>query len=285
MIPVCKAITMQLNLFEWDMIEAGRGRESLAGLDFVEARRRFLKVLGVRPEHPEASQGLRDLRFWEEVFRRLGKMDPATAAVFLWNRISGFHFTPSESSRNLRLTLLRHLITLVDESPSLYIPPDLCRGFLHLQLGDYAAAETGLGLLLEENPDNGRLRAYLADALWMQGKKKAAAEMYAVALLSSSRNVNTAALRDGRLAELIQEYGPGLAPVYGYMTGTLPLVIPPGEAVSPEARVYGHLFEAEKFRRLNEHQAMVTARRHFKELEPAVFQDYLEWLATGEAAW
>ena len=274
---------MQLNLFQWDMIETGRGLECLAGLDFAEARRRFLKVLGVRPEHPEASQGMRDLHFWEEVFKKLEKMDSGTAAGFLWNRISGFHFRSSEPSRNLRRSLLRHLMTLVAESPSPYIPPDLCRGFLHLQLGDYAAAEAGLGLLLEENPDNGRLRAYLADALWMQEKKKAAAESYAVALLSSPGDVNTEALRDQRLAELIREYGPDLAPIHGYMSGTLPLVTPPGEAVTPAARAYGYLFEAERFRRLNEHQAMVTSRRHFKELVPSVFQDYLEWLATGES--
>ena len=273
---------MQLNLFQWDMIEIGKGNESLARLDFAEARRRFLKVLRVLPEHPQAGRGMRDLQFWEEAVHESDKLDLEPALCCLWDRIQNFPFGNTDSYRNLRRSLLGLLLVMMTYREALYIPPDLCRGYLHLQLDDFAAATAELSFLLERVPGNGRLRAYLADALWLEGKKEAAAATYVVALLTSPGDINTAALRDRRVAELVREHGPGLASIYGYMAGALPLVMPPGETVTPEAQAYKCLYEAEQSRARNEHQAMVTARRDFKKLAPSVFQDYLDWLATGE---
>ncbi|MCK9263593.1 MAG: hypothetical protein M0R18_07230 [Deltaproteobacteria bacterium] len=274
---------MQLNLFQWDLIEIGRARESLAILDFAGARQRLQKVLNVLPGHREALRTMRDVQFWEDGVNESDKLDPEPAIRYLWERMQGFPFGDTESYVILRRTLLGRLLVMMHYRESLYIPPDLCRGFLYLQLEDHAAATTELRLLLERLPDNGRLRAYLADALWMQGKEKAAAEMYAAALLISPQSVNTAALRNPQVTGLVREHGPERAPMYGYMTGLLPLGVPSVETATPETRAYACLVAAERARLRNDYQVMIAARRDFKEQAPAVFQDYLDWLAAGEA--
>jgi len=272
---------MQLNLFQWDLIEIGRAMESLAILDFAGARQRLQKVLNVLPGHREASRAMRDVQFWEDGVNESDELDPEPAIGHLWDRMLVFPFGNTESCKILRRTLIGRLLVMMQCREGFYIPPDLCRGFLYLQLEDYAAATTELQLLLERVPDNGRLRAYLADALWMQGKKKAAAEMYAAALLISPQSVNTAALRNPQVAGLVREHGPERAPMYGYMTGLLPLVVPCVETATREVRAYACLVAAERARLRNDYQVMIAARRDFRELVPAVFQDYLDWLAIG----
>lgn len=270
---------MQLNLFQWDMIETARGAESLALLDFAEARRRFVKVLSVLPGHSEASRGLRDVEFWEDAVNEADRLQLDQAIGFLWERMQGFSFKRSRNQKSLQRTLLGRLLVMMSHREAFFLPPDLCRGFLHLQMGDYADAAAELERLLKQRPDNGRLRAYLADALWMQGKKEAAAETYALALLASPRDVNASAVRNQQLGELIREHGPELAPIYGYMAGALPLVMPDGYAASREAGAYRSFAAAEEARLRNDYPAMVSARRDFKELQPGVFRDYLDWLA------
>lgn len=234
------------------------------------------------PEHHDAGCGLRDLEFWEEVFRETAEMDPESSALFLWDKINAFPFAKSEAAQGLKSNLFRHLLSLLADHPLFYHPPDLCRGYLFLQIGDFAAAEKHLLQLLTEHPQNGRLHGYLADALWMQGRLEPAWAAYVTALLLAPEEVAVEANRNTSLVALIEEYGPALAPVRGFLHGLHPLIAPPPQAVSPEARIYTHLRAAELARLRDDHPAMVTARRNLKHLAPAVLQNYLEWLASAE---
>jgi tetratricopeptide (TPR) repeat protein len=269
---------MQLDLFQWDALAVGNGYRCLAGLNFSQARTHFNNVRKMLPDHPAAGQGLRDLEFWEEVFAILPGLAPEEAVRFLWERINIFSFGETEGYHALRNSLLRHLLSLMDGLDDLYLPPDLCRGYLYLQLGDYAAAADELRLLLAHLPDNGRLHGYLADALWLLGKQEAAGSAYMTALLLDPAAVNTTTLRNHPLLELIHEHGPALTPVYGYLAGLLPLIEPPARAAAPEAKVYTHLRDAELARLRDDHQAMITARRNLKNLAPALLQEYLDRL-------
>jgi len=272
---------MQLSLFQWDLIAVGKGYNSLARLDFDDARSRFSGVLRDLPNHPEAGRGMRDLQYWERVFCNMAGHEADSDLRFMWERINGFCFGNSESYRILRLNLLNHLLTLMEGRPAFYAPPDLCCGYLHLQLGNYAAAETHLRAVLGSLPENGRLHAYLADALWMQGRAEIAGAAYAKALLLAPQEVAVEVMRNRLLAAVIGEYGPVLAPIYGFLEGLLPLVEQETPPVTREARVYELLRQAEQARRLGNHQAMVTARRGLKNLAPEILQDYLDWLGAG----
>lgn len=269
---------MQLSLFQWDLIAVGKGYRSLAGLDFNDARARFSGVLKALPDHPEAGRGMRDLQCWEGFFGELQGLEPEAAAPLLWDRISKFPLGNTESYQTLRLNLIRHLLALLDSRPALYVPPDLCSGYLYLQLGDYAAAERHLRVVLERLPGNGRLHGYLADALWMQSRAEIAGASYVKALLLAPHDVAVEAICNQPLAAVIREYGPDLAPAYGFLQGLLPLVEQDKEPVTREGRVYELLRRAEQARRLGHHQAMVAARRDLKNLAPDLLRDYLEWL-------
>lgn len=271
---------MQLSLFQWDLIAVGKGYKSLARLDFNDARSRFSVVLKDLPGHPEAGRGMRDLHVWEGVFRDMAGMEPESALSFLWKKIAGFPFGNSESYQTLRLNLIRHLLALMADRPTFYVPPDLCSGYLHLQLGDYAAAETHLRLVLGCLPENGRLHGYLADALWMQGRREIAGAFYAKALLLAPHDVAVETIHNRPLAAVIYEYGRDLAPIYGFLEGLLPLVEQENKPVTREARAYELLRRAEQARRLGNHHAMVAARRDLKNLAPDVLQDYLDRLAS-----
>lgn len=270
---------MQLSLFQWDILAVGSGRDSLARLDFDAARQHFSRVLAVWPDHSEAGQGMRDLQVWEGAFRDMEGLDSDSALCFLWEKIAGFSFGNFESSQALRLALIRRLLVLLDDRPTFHAPPDLCGGYLCLLLGDYAAAEALLRLLIEQLPENGRLRGYLADAIWMQGRREIANAVYATALLLAPHEVAIAALCNRRLAEVVQEHGPALAPVHGYLEGVLPLVEQAKKPATLEARSYELLRQAERARRLGSHDEMVAVRANLKKLAPEVFEEYMTWLA------
>jgi hypothetical protein len=221
---------------------------------------------------------MRALEFWEEVFSDMESLDRYSVFCFLWDRISAFPFRRSESDQILRLSLIRRLLTLMEGESDLYVPPDLCRGFLLLETGDYVAAANELRILVDLYPANGRLHAYLADALFLQGKGESAGVAYAVSLLQAPHDVPVASLRNSRLINIIREHGAALAPIYGYLEGVLPLVSLHSWPASDEARAYSLLMQAEQALRLDKYDEMVAARRGLKKLAPAILQDYLAWL-------
>ena len=269
---------MQLNLFRWDAIAVGNGYQSFSRLDFNDARNHFSRVLNAVPDHPAAGRGIDDLNFWEGVFRDMEKLDSESTVSFLWDRISGFPFGSSESYESLRLSLIKHLLTLLEGEDNFYVPPDLCSGYLCLQVGDYSTAENHLRILIDLLPENGRLYAYLADALYMQGKEESAGAAYTTALLLTPHEIPVAAICNRQLVDVIQEHGAETAPIYGYLKGILPLINLKTEPVTDEARVCELLRQAEQAMHLGKHDEMVAARRGLKQLAPNILKDYLAWL-------
>ncbi|OGR06515.1 MAG: hypothetical protein A2511_04050 [Deltaproteobacteria bacterium RIFOXYD12_FULL_50_9] len=268
----------QLNLFEWDIVAVSKGFDSLARLDFNQARSYFSRVLEAYPGHPEAGRGMRDLQVWENVLRDLEGPAEESAISLFWDKIGTFHFRNSESYQNLWHSLIKHLLTLFDGRATLYTPPDLCSGYLYLQLKDYSAAESHLRVLVESLPENGRLHGYLADAIWMQGRQEIANTVYAKALLLTPDQVNISSIRNPQLAKIIQEYGPAIAPIIGFMEGLLPLIKQDIAPTTQEARTYEILWKAERARLFGIHDEMVAARADLKTIAPEIFQDYLDWL-------
>jgi len=278
---------MQLNLFQRDSIEVGQGYQSLARFDFAEARFHFSRALVLFPGNVAAQRGLEETVFWEGSLREADGQAPEAALIFLWEQLAVFLSVNSVSSghhRDLRHSLLRYLLSLlarVSDGDRWYQPPDLCRGYLHLQLGDNTAAERHLRILLDHLPENGRLRRYLGDSLWRQGRPRqdVARAEYAAALLLAPHDVEAETIPVPHLEAIITEHGPALAPVYGFFAGILPLVELPCSPVGTEARACEWLRQAELARSLGHHQSMVVARRALKDMAPEILADYLAWLA------
>ncbi len=271
----------QLNLFQWEMVAVGSGCQCLAALDFTTARARFARVLAVMPEHREAGRGLADADFWEEALAQAAGQAGEEAPVFLWRRIGEFSFAEAEWGQALQKTLLRRLLAMLNDWPDFYHPPDLCRGYLHLQLGEYRAAATELRRLLARQPENGRLWGYLGDALW-SGRQGGAAEAYARALLTAPHEVAMDAMRHAELAGMIREHGPEMAPVQGFLAGLLPIPelpeTPEDRPGSKAAQICEVMRQAEEARHSGDDEHTIAARRRLRELSPETLRDYLAWL-------
>jgi tetratricopeptide (TPR) repeat protein len=273
---------MQLSLFQWDFIAVGSGYHALSLLDFTLARTHFKWVLRAEANHPEARQGLQDTELWKGVFEDLPRLEQNAAIQYLWKQIADFPFSRNEHATTLRHALIRSLLDLFpagEAGTSWYQPPDLCRGFLFLQLGEAAQAEHSLRPLLNNLPEKGRLHRYLGDALWQQGKEDAALASYLTALLLSPATIDAASILCPSIAALIHERGPAITPIAAYFAGILPLFEPPANIFGHEAQTYTLLRQAEIARRDGQHQEMITARRALKMLAPDIFVEYMEWLS------
>ena len=273
---------MQLNLFQWDSIEVGQGYQSLARLDFAEARIHFSKALAISPGHAEAERGRKETEFWEGIIQEVRCQIWEAAVIFLWEQVLAFPFVLSGNHRDLRQSLLRYLLSIltkINDGERWYQPPNLCRGYLHLQLGENVEAERYLHILLEDLPENGLLHRYLGDALWRQGREDVARAAYAAALLLAPHDVEVETMPIPQLETIIMEYGPALAPIYGFFAGIFPLVELSCPPSSTEARACEWLRQAELARSRGHQLSMVAARRELKDVAPEILADYLAWLA------
>ncbi len=267
---------MQLNLFEWDLIAVGSAYASLANLDFENARRSFTQVLKTVPEHSRARRGMCDLQFWQDAFNGMERLDAESALRLGWQYLGRFGFDLSENHQLLWRNVLLHLLTLAAALPDFYDPPQLCGGYLLLQVGKFEEAERQLRLLLKARPHAGLLHLFLAEALWLQHKEELAGPSYAAALLLDPVEACRQPIGNPDLAHLCEERGPALAAVYGYIEGLLPLADVEGIPDSRESRIYAALRRAELSRREGDHREMIAARRELKDLAPEIFREYLE---------
>jgi tetratricopeptide (TPR) repeat protein len=272
---------MQLNLFQWELIETGEGCQNLGRLEFAEAMRHFAQALVINPDHQGALRGREETQFWEGSLVAADTLPPEKALVLLWERMSGFPFSNSAYHLALRRSLLRRLLAILsgmNDGDVWYHPPDLCRGVLHLQLDEHAEAERYFRTLLRQCPDNGLLHRYLGDALWGQGRQDAARSEYAASLLLAPDTVYAETIPVPGLRAIIMEQGLALAPIYGYFASLLPLVELETEPQTDAARACEYLRQAELARTQGHHQSMVAARRTLKEHAPEILADYLAWL-------
>ncbi len=270
-----KSKRMQLQLFQWDLLETGNGHACLARLDFDQAEAHFNRVLGALPGHQVAEAGLRSVQYWQQALSDAEGVEEIEVLTGLWQRIEAFTFPATEASRMLRANLIRHLLSLMNGVTTLYVPPDLCSGYLYLQLGEYLAAETHLRALIENCPGHGRLYGYLADALWLQGRCEIAGGVYATALLVAPQQVNVDALCNRQLAQIIARHGVDLAPVYGFLRGVLPLVDLEIAVDAEATKIYSLLRQAESALLCQDAESIIRFRRELAVLAPEVLDAYL----------
>jgi len=266
---------MQLNLFQWDLLEAGHGSACLARLAFDRAREHFARVLDAQPAHRLATSGLQAVDYWEAVFRELETLQGEKAVAFFWKQLRAFAFGDSENDRELQRNLLRRLQAVMEQGEIRYLAPDLCSGYLSMLLGDYVTAENQLRELIESVPGEALFYGYLADALWMQGRRELANGVYAAAFLLDPERLTGYAVRNRQVAAIVAEHGAALAPVYGYVRGVLPLVEQEGVEETEASRIYGVLRRAEQAKHRGDLSTMVAARRDLQRLAPELFAEYM----------
>lgn len=275
---------MQLNLFQWDLVEICNAYRCLATFQFERAEARFCRVLEALPAHGCARAGLEQCRYWQTCLAHCEQMPLPMGVMQLWQTITHAAFEQNEYGQSLRKALLDRLLRRMEAAELEFLPPDLSTGYLTLLLGDNRAAEIRLRRQLTSFPGHGILYGYLADTLWQQGRHEPANALYATALLTAPERMRDHPLCNPNLASLVVQHGPELALVYGFFEGLVPLVEPEHPPDSEAGCIHSLLRQAELARHRHDHEAMIGARQSLQQRVPQVFRDYLLWLAASPEA-
>jgi tetratricopeptide (TPR) repeat protein len=247
-------------------------------LKFAPAKAHFNRVLSALPDHAAARAGLESVCFWEDLLRRIEPLPDPNGPMLLWQTIVQHPLHRNEAEKALRTTLIRFLLTRLEQAGLAFIEPDLSTGHLYLLLGEHVKAERLLRQQINSLPGQGILFGYLADTLWLQGRGELANALYATALLVAPERTRSHTLCNRHLAELVDRYGTELAPINGFLHGLLPLVEPEHPPDTPAVQAQALLRQAEQARHQNDHTGMVTARKLLQHLAPEIFNDSLQWL-------
>lgn len=198
------------------------GFSCLAALRFDQAKAHFSRVLTADLTHASAESGLHLTCFWQELLHQEDTLPPQEGALLLWQNVAQAPFDHNDACRDLRQALILDLLQRMEKARLDFIEPDLCRGYLHLQLGDQVTAETCLRHQIKTSPHHGILYGFLADTLWLQGRHELANALYATALLTAPEQMRSHHLHNRELAVLVGEHGVELAPIYGFFQGLVP---------------------------------------------------------------
>lgn len=268
---------MQLSLFSADRLKVGEGFEALAELDLERAGELFDTVLAKKPEVSDAVAGREIVAYWQTVMDQCQELDGREHAGFIWQRVKEHRDDRLLLPNRLKRSLVGRVISLLQEQDLVFQAPDLCCGYLHLEIGEYQRAVASLKIAVIRLPDSARLRGFLGDALWCLGRETWARAEYAQALLMSPRDVSIADLKDPRLLDVISENGVEMAPVYGWLLGVLPLLDPDQIACGNKqvADAYRRLNRAEQTRLSGDQDAAIEQRRRLREVYPDLFEAYM----------
>lgn len=269
---------MQLNLFSADRLKVGEGFEALVALKLERAGQLFDTVLAKKPEVSDAVAGREIVCYWQSVMEQSQKLDSSEHGGFIWQRVKELRNDPLLLPDRLKRSLIGKVIALLQEHDLVFRPPDLCCGYLHIEVGEYQQAVASLKAALERTPDSARLRGFLGDALWCLRRETWARAEYARALLTSPKDVSIADLRDTKLLDVISHHGVEMAPVYGWLQGVLPLLDPDQLSCGNEkvADAYRRLYEVEQARLSGDQDAAVEQRQHLREAIPDLFEAYMD---------
>jgi tetratricopeptide (TPR) repeat protein len=272
---------VQLSLFSAERLKVGEGFDALSELDLVRAAALFDEVLDKNPDVSDARSGRAAVAYWQRIMKQMQALDGPEKPELLWQRIKEARPDPLLLSERLKQSLIEWLIELLHEHGVIFVPPDLCAGYLYLEIGHYRHAVSSLREALERYPDSARLRGFLGDALWCLGRESWARAEYARALLVSARDLSLDDLRDRQLLDIIAHHGLSLAPVHGWLNGVLPLLDPDELTINDTqiAAVYRHFYAAEQARKAGDIDAAVRYRQLLQQVSPELFDAYMARLA------
>jgi len=152
----------------------------------------------------------------------------------------------------------------------------LCVGLLLAELDHFRQAEAWYLEALDHRPEDGVLRCQYGDLLWGMKRHLEARAQWQWVLLSSPENLVAEQLRDRELVDVVERYGPEIAPVYGWIARVLPFAedgwgLPDSRALE----ILKLIEKAEDSRRRRSHDQMIASRKELVGKEPDVFSAYM----------
>ncbi len=259
---------------------------------FDEAESVFLQV---KKKHvstdPETEEALFCTNYWKKVFDELESTSRVKAIPFLYKETNRFNFSNTWGQQQFRSALIRHLISLMQQQNMFHVNDQVVLSDLFLQIGQTDKAEEALTGQLSTNQQDNNLRFRLAQIHWLNGLKGEARRYYALGLLLNPASVPRLFLECDETADLIDKYGPEMAPAYGWVFGMLPLLRLPDEiSVSGDSHrkaldCYRLLRKAEKASKGGDMDECVKYRKAMKEASPELYDEYFALISKRKLLW
>ena len=265
----------QLDLFSPDQETFRHGYRLIERLQITEAIEVF-EGLGKRYDDVEdvVDDAVGTCRWWLAAEAEAEDLEGLERAETLWTCLeSGQRGT---AWIHLRRGVAEHLLDDLGHLGFEMASGGLCVGRLLAESDHFRQAEAWYFEALGQRPEDGVLRCQYGDLLWGMKRPLEARAQWQRVLLSCADDFSVEGVRDRQLAEIVDIYGPEMAPVYGWIARVLPF---PEEAWGlPESRALGILSlieKAEDSRRLRSHDQMIASRKELMEKEPDVFSAYM----------
>lgn len=273
--------THQLSLFSQKSDTMAKGFSKMTEFNFGEAAQIFhaIKESYIDTE-PEIEAALACLHDWRQIFEELIYMQPSESILFLFDKIQGYNFFKGWGFKKFQSALLIHLIGLMEEQGRFYINKSAALSDLYEQIGNLEKAEKKLLDRLSSHPVDNHARFRLARLLWNSNLKGEAKRHYALSLLYDPQTLLYNFLECDNTAALISEFGPEMAPAYGWVKSIYPLhcvpddITPVSENHSVALECYRLLRRAERSSKNNHLDACVEYRKALKERAPKFYEAY-----------
>lgn len=153
-----------------------------------------------------------------------------------------------------------------------------------LALKDYLEAESFITFFIQRHPEKQQLRYLQGQAQWLNNGKGKANKTYISGLLFAPDKVMIDRIKNDALKKIIIEFGPEMAPAYGWIRGLVPFVkgnndVPACNAHHQSAlKAYRLLQQAHGCVQNGDRKAAMPYRKQLKEEAPELYEAYFKLL-------
>lgn len=269
----------------WDNAEFQLGIQSLASLRLTDAVDHLTRSLtSPLTDEPLTRRLIQSAIYWRQRidFTEEPSFDHSTTKKLLGD-FCNYDFTAHERP------LKKSVLSQISKQASLdsKTDGDIVEKIFDLTARerDFSGAEYFIRAILKNQPEKVRFRYLLAEALWLQGKRRLADNHYSVLLLCYPQELNVNRIRNNALTILIDNYGPGMAVSYGWCRKILEFVSLPGDITiaNDQQRTalecYHTLKHAWQSQTGGHQSEIIKYRKALQKLSPDLFTEYYKRLA------
>jgi len=217
----------QLPLFDWPVMVMGEGYRKLAAFHFDEAEKHFNDVLQVEQgEEDEARQALHACKYWRVIFE-VHKENPDNYSTGkLYKEVRQYDFENVPGLLQLKNALLEYIAGQMLSNNRFYIdgPENESVFDILIELRLNRKAESVILQQIEKDPDDVQFRYSRAQIQWLSKQKGEAKKNYARGLLLNPCRIPSHRILYKQLLTLIDDVGPEMAPLFGWVRKVLPLI-------------------------------------------------------------
>lgn len=279
----------QLNIFSWQTDKLAEAWQQLAAFDFTSCEMILQELLQQDPSDEGALSLIKEKNKWALVFEALKEKEGAEGVQFLLEEVNKGPFEREWGPGLLKNALQKEIIRRAEKCGLFYITETLTLADLYARQHHYEAAEKILSQFVEKNKENAAQIARLADMQFEQSKFAEANHNYMLALLTGCGQINLEQMKNKKLADIIKNHGPEMAPAWAWLYGehvplnlSIQFIYSTDPKQKKTATACYLIMMAEKARLENSAEQKVEYRKKLHDAEPLIYQAYFNFCNTGK---